>query len=210
MVENGTRDHLRELAIHRSIYQLKEADPHTFGIPRLCGDAKEAMVEIQADEYGVGGPDEPHAALFARTLDLLGLEAAYGAYVDAVPGITLTTGNLISLFALHRQWRGALAGHLALFEMCSVVPMGRYAATIRRLGFPERAARFYDVHVEADERHQVVGRDRLAGGLADIEPLLRGEIVFGARALDLVERRFATHLLDRWADGASSLRQPTA
>src|SRR4051794_39965790 len=148
MQDHGSIEHLREFAVHRSIYQLKEADPHTFGIPRLVGRAKAAMVEIQKGEYGDGDPAQVHATLFGQTMTDLGLDPSYGRYLDHVPGVTLTTGNLISLFGLHRRWRGALVGHLALFEMSSVIPMGRYAATIRRHGLPETAAQFYDVHVE--------------------------------------------------------------
>ena len=43
-----------EFAVHRSIYQLKEADPHSWALPRLDGRAKAALVEIQTDEYGRG------------------------------------------------------------------------------------------------------------------------------------------------------------
>jgi hypothetical protein len=206
LLEHGEAMHLREFAVHRSIYQLKEADPHTFAIPRLVGSPKAAMVEIQKGEYGDGDPAAVHATLFATTLRHLGLDDRYGAYVDHVPGVTLTTGNLISLFGLHRRWRAALVGHLALFEMSSVGPMGRYAAAIRRLGYPEEAARFYDAHVVADQHHQVVGRDLLAGGFVDEEPALGGEVVFGARALAAVEGRFAEHLLGCWTRQASSLR----
>ena len=49
-------------------YHLKEADPHTWAIPRLPGRAKAALVEIQADEYGGGRPEWMHAELFARTM----------------------------------------------------------------------------------------------------------------------------------------------
>lgn len=166
------------------------------------------MVEIQTGEYGNGDPSAMHAVLFADTLYLLGLDERYGAYIDHVPGITLTTGNLISLFGLHRRWRAALVGHLSLFEMSSVEPMGRYAETIRRLGFPEGAARFYDEHVTADAHHQNVGRNLIAGGLVDDEPILGGEVVFGARALASVESAFSRHLLDCWARPTSSLRRP--
>src|SRR5689334_12913581 len=31
----ATLEQFREFAVHRSVYQLKEADPHTWGIPRL-------------------------------------------------------------------------------------------------------------------------------------------------------------------------------
>ena len=123
-----------EFAIHRSAYQLKEADPHTFAIPRLGGPGRSAMIEIQADEYGGGRPGEAHAELFAAAMTDLGLDATFGHYVDRLPGSTLATDNLVSLFALQRRLRGALIGHLALFEMCSVTPMSRYLAAARRIG----------------------------------------------------------------------------
>ena len=36
----GSLDELREFAVHRSAYQLKEADPHTWAIPRFTGASK--------------------------------------------------------------------------------------------------------------------------------------------------------------------------
>ena len=131
--------------------------------------------------------------------------AAYGTYLDRLPGSTLSTCNLVSLFGLHRRWRGALVGHLALFEMSSVGPMGRYQAALERLGLGRSATRFYEAHVVADERHQEVAQHDLVAGLIDDEPFLGGEVVFGARALAAVEGRFAQHLLDSWAAGRSSL-----
>ncbi|HVW35254.1 MAG TPA: iron-containing redox enzyme family protein [Acidimicrobiia bacterium] len=208
MVERGTLDQFREFAVHRSAYQLKEADPHTWAIPRLSGRAKSALVEIQADEYGGGQPGESHAELFAATMVALDLDPAYGAFLDRIPAPTLATVNLISSFGLHRRWRGALIGHLAAFEMTSVEPMGRYAAAARRFGLPDAAAWFYDVHVLADAHHQEVAATDLAGGLAESEPGLAADILFGARALMAVEERFARHLLDAWTAGRSSLRPP--
>jgi hypothetical protein len=55
METSATLDQFRELLIHRSAYQLKEADPHSWAIPRLAGPAKAALVEVQADEYGGAG-----------------------------------------------------------------------------------------------------------------------------------------------------------
>ncbi|MGA2970231.1 MAG: iron-containing redox enzyme family protein, partial [Acidimicrobiales bacterium] len=52
--DDGTLDQFRELCVHRSAYHLREADPHAFGIPRLTGDAKAALVEMQYDDYGYG------------------------------------------------------------------------------------------------------------------------------------------------------------
>jgi hypothetical protein len=208
MLERGTLKDFREFAMHRSAYQLKEADPHSWAIPRLCGAPKAALIEIQSDEYGGGRPGEAHAELFAVTMAELGLDTTYGAYLDRLPGATLATTNLVSFFGLHRRWRGALVGHLAVFEMTSVEPMGRYSQALQRLGLSEAARRFYDVHVEADARHEVIAATDLAGGLARAEPELAADIIFGARALMAVEERFAGHLLQSWAAGRSSLLVP--
>ncbi len=206
--ERGTLGQVRELAVHRSAYQLKEADPHTWAIPRLTGGPKAAMVEIQADEYGGGVESEMHCSLFATTMDELGLDSTYGAYLDLLPGTTLATVNLISLFGLHRRLRAALVGHLAIFEMTSVTPMGRYADALARLGVAPAGQRFYRVHVEADAVHQTVAAHDLAGQLACDDPALADDVLFGARAVTAVEARFTEAVLGCWGAGRTSLRRP--
>ena len=207
MAEVGTLEQMREFCIHRSAYQLKEADPHTWAIPRLAGGAKAAMVEIQSDEYGAGLEADMHSELFAHTMAVLDLDPAYGAYLPRLPGTTLATVNLVSMFGLHRRWRGALVGHLALFEMTSVLPMGRYSRALERLGLDAEARRFYDVHVAADALHEVIATERMAASLAADEPQVAADIVFGAKAVMLVEATFAGSLLDAWSAGRSSLLQ---
>jgi len=205
LLEQGTFCQFQEFCVHRSAYQLKEADPHTFAIPRICGEAKAAMVEIQHDEYGNGDGDEMHSTLFAATMTALHLDPVYGVYVDRLPGTTLATVNLVSMFALHRRWRGALIGHLAVFEMTSVEPMGRYSRTLDRMGIGLEARRFYDVHVEADVRHGIIALERMVTGLMEAEPHLGADLLFGAAAVLMVEGRFAHHLLDAWSESRSSL-----
>ena len=205
---HATIDQVRELAVHRSAYQLKEADPHTWAIPRLAGGAKAAVVEIQCDEYGGGREAQMHSSLFAVTMAELGLDNGYGAYLDWIPGFTLATVNLISLFGLHRRLRGALVGHLAIFEMTSVIPMGRYSQALARLGLGEEARRFYDVHVLADAHHQHVAAHDMAGRLAAEEPALADDILYGARAVMAVEARFTEEILERWNSQQSSLLRP--
>jgi hypothetical protein len=205
----GTPDQFRELAMHRSAYQLKEADPHSWALPRLWGPPKAALVEVQADEYGGGDPERIHARLFADALDALGLDDNYGAYLDVLPGVTLATVNLMSLFGLHRRWRGAIVGHLAAFEMTSSIPNRRYATGLRRLGVDDpRATAFYDEHVTADAVHENVAAVDLAGGLVRQDPDLLDDVLFGARALVELEARWAAHLLENWEAGRSSLAPP--
>lgn len=206
VLANGTRLHAKELAVHRSGYQLKEADPHTWAIPRLTGRAKAALVTIQADEYGGGDSAEMHASLFEDAMRCLDLDPTYGAYVDRLPAVTLATCNLISMFGLHRRLRGALVGHLAGFEMNSVGPMDRYSTWLEAIGVPAEGRRFYDIHVQADEVHQHIAVDDLVGGFLEACPDQADEVLFGAKALATVERAFAQHVLDSWTHGRSSLR----
>ena len=207
---HGTLAQYQELLIHRSAYQLKEADPHSWAIPRLSGGPKAALVEIQVDEYGGGNPDRVHAHLFARTMAALRLDAGYGAHVGALPGITLATVNLMSCFGLHRRNRGKVVGHLALFEMTSSIPNRRYATGLRRLGVDDPAATaFFDEHVTADAVHENIAAVDLAGGLVRAEPPLIDDILFGARALVELEGRWATALLDAWAEDRSALLSAT-
>lgn len=206
---DGTLEQLCEFLMHRSAYQLKEADPHSWALPRLSGRPKAALVEIQADEYGGGRPERMHARLFADAMDAFGLDSHYGSYIERLPGVTLATVNLMSLFGLHRRRRGAIVGHLALFEMTSSVPNRRYASAARRLGPDDpRATEFFEEHVEADAVHESVAAVDLAGGLARDEPVLTADILFGARAVIALDGLWSAALLDAWDKGETALFSP--
>ncbi|MFN8163388.1 MAG: iron-containing redox enzyme family protein [Solirubrobacterales bacterium] len=204
----ATREQMLEQVVHRSAYQLKESDPHSWAIPRLSAVPKAALLEVQFDEYGGGKSDRMHSVLFERTMAGLGLDGTYGAYLAFLPGVTLATVNLMSGFGLHRRRRGALVGHLAAFEMTSSIPNRRYGNALRRLGHGREVTHFYDEHVEADAVHENIAAWDLAGGLARAEPEVAADILFGARALLTLEGRWAAHLLDGWGKGETSLRMP--
>jgi hypothetical protein len=200
-------DQFREFVMHRSIYHLKEADPHTWAIPRLRGRVKAALVEIQADEYGGGRVERMHSELFRATMRGLGLDDSYGAYLDRVPAITLAISNVMSLFGLHRRHRGALLGHLAALEMTSSLPNRRYGRGLRRLGGDEATVRFYDEHVQADAVHEQIAAHDMCGGFMDAQPSLAGDVLYGAACVLTLDRLFAEHVLERWRRSDTSLRQ---
>ncbi|MFE2642583.1 iron-containing redox enzyme family protein [Streptomyces nigra] len=206
--DEGTLGQLREYAALRSLYHLKEADPHAWVIPRLYGRAKAAMVAIEFDEFGGGRADEIHAQLFADLMADLGLETAYGHYVDSAPAEMLATVNLMSLFGLHRALRAALVGHFASVEVTSSPGSRRLAEALERAGAGPAAVRFYAEHVEADAVHEQVVRHDVVGGLLEEEPGLEADVVFGIRATGHLEDRLAARLLAAWRDGGSALRTP--
>jgi hypothetical protein len=207
--EVGTLEEFREFVVHRSAYQLKEADPHSWAIPRLDGPAKAALLEVQFDEYGSGRAERIHAQLFADSMQALGLDNSYGAYIDRLPAETLATVNLMSMFGLHRRWRGAIVGHLAMFEITSPGPNRLYARALRRLG-NEAATEFFDEHVEADSIHENIAAYDMAQALAIAEPALAGDILFGARALLALDAIWAERVLEAWRLGESSLHPVAA
>jgi len=204
----ATLEQFREFAVHRSAYQLKEADPHSWAIPRLSGRSKVALVEVQFDEYGGGRPERQHARLYAGVLEALGLDSGYGAYLDAIPGTTLATVNAMSMFGLHRRLRGAIVGNLAALEMDSTVPNRRYGNALRRFGFGAEATLFFDEHVEADAVHEALAAHDLAAALAEDDPEVGADILFGARAMTLLDVRVAERALASWAAGRTSLLRP--
>jgi hypothetical protein len=206
VARKATQDQLLEFLVQRSIYTLREADPHSWAIPRLTGRPKAALVEIQADEYGGGDPARVHATIFARTMEGVGLDTRYGVYVDSVPAVTLASLNMMSMFGLNRRLRGAIVGHLAAFEMTSSIPNRSYGDGFRRLGYGTDVTWYFDEHVEADAVHeQIAGRD-LAGTLAEDDPTLLADIMFGAAACLVVDDLMGDFILESWMSGRSSLR----
>jgi hypothetical protein len=118
----------------------------------------------------------------------------------------MPANNLMSLFGLHRRWRGALLGHLAAYEMTSTGPNRAYGNGLRRLGGDEDATAFYDEHVEADAVHEQIAAYDMCGSFCAAEPELAGDVLFGARCALALDAAWAGYVLDRWAAGESSLR----
>jgi hypothetical protein len=208
--DEGTWEQMREYFVHRSLYHLKEGDPHAFAIPRLIGQAKASFVAVEFDEYGAGRGARVHQELFADLMEAAGLDSTYLGYLNDVPADALASVNLMSLFGLHRELRGAAIGHFASTEITSSPGSRRLVDALTRMGAPQPCIEFYREHVEADAVHEQVVRTDVVGDLVAREPLLDGDVVFGIKARDVVEDRLANHVMDCWAAGRSSLRRPLA
>lgn len=203
--DEGTWDQIREYFAHRSLYHLKEGDPHAFAIPRLQGQAKASFVAVEFDEFGGGRGDRVHQQLWADLMSAAGLDPSYLGYIDRVSAETLSTVNLMSMFGLHRSLRGAAIGHFAAIEITSSPGSARLVAGLRRMDAPEECVHFYAEHVEADAVHEQVMRHDVVGDLVGREPELAVDIVFGMRALDYLDDLAAEKMLAAWKRGESSL-----
>ncbi|WP_454788966.1 iron-containing redox enzyme family protein [Mycolicibacterium lutetiense] len=208
--DEGTWEQMREYFVHRSLYHLKEGDPHAWLIPRLSGQAKASFVAVEYDEYGAGSAARIHQNLFADLMREAELDDRYLGYLDTVPAESLALVNLMSMFGLHRRLRGAAAGHFAATEITSSPGAQRLVAALERLGAPEACIRFYREHVEADAVHEQVVRHDVVGDLVRREPDLDSDVVFGMRAFAAMEDRLADHLMKCWLAERSSLCRPLA
>jgi hypothetical protein len=206
--ERGERWQMREYLAQRSLYHLKEADPQAWAIPRLHGRAQAAYVAIEYDEYGGGRPQRAHSRLFATMMRELGLDAAYGAYVPAACAEALAVVNLMSLFGLHREHRGALVGQFAAVEVTSSPASRRLAEALDRLGVREAGTDFYREHIEADAVHEQLVRREVIGALLEDEPELQDAIAFGLAASLRADERLGAHLIECWQHEHTSLRAP--
>lgn len=201
---HGTWQQMREYFVHRSLHRLKEADPQAWVIPRLTGQAKASFVAVEFDEYGAGHAAHMDQRLFAELMAAAELDDAYLAYLGAVPAVSLTVVNLMSMFGLHRSLRGAAVGHFAAAGITSPPYSRRLADALEGMDAPGPCTKFYREHAcvpENDTAFEVVG------DLLEAEPELNEDVVFGIRAHDIVENRLAEHMLKSWAAEETSLLQ---
>lgn len=206
--DKGTWEQAREYFVHRSLYHLKEGDPHAWAIPRLTGQAKASFVAVEYDEFGAGRGARVHQQLFSDLMAAADLDPTYLAYIDSVPAEALAVVNLMSLFGLHRAYRGAAVGHFAATEITSSPGSQRLVDGLQRLGAPEACVDFYREHVEADAVHEQVVRFDVVGDVIASQPRLERDVIFGMRAFDAVEEHLAEHLMQAWRSERTSLRRP--
>ncbi|CAN5375302.1 iron-containing redox enzyme family protein [soil metagenome] len=203
-----TVEQWREMLVLRSASQLKEADPHTFAVPRIPGAAKVAFMEIQFDEYGSGDPTAMHSELFGQAMEAVGLDRSYGGYADAWPAPVLLANVTLAWLAGRRRWAPAVVGHLTMVEMTSALPCKLYVAGARRLGLPDQAWHYFDAHVEADAAHEQVAVRDLCGSLVVEDPQTLPTLLVGAVAGLHVEGLVAEQSMAAWQQGRSCLRAP--
>ena len=195
--DHGTVEQVRESMILRSAYQSKEADPHTFAVPRFSGPTKRVFTELQSGEYGVGHR-RSHAELFGDALVGLDLDPTPNAHVDACTGPALAISNLVTLGAMQRRLRGVVLGQLSLFEMGSVIPNQRMVDCCDRLDLDERVRLFFHVHVLADTEHQVMVEASFLVEYPRIDPKQVDNLLLGMRARSLIDHALARNAVPSW------------
>jgi len=203
--DSGTIDQFREFCVHRSAHQQRTLDTETYVPLRRVDENEAAKVMIQFDEWGVVASGRVRANFLAAAMTALGLDPSYGSYVEILPGVTLATANLATMFALHPHWRAALVGQLAVAELTSTESMERYRHALFRFGLDSVGRRFVQTDVLVDSRRPLLARSQVVTGLLGAGPRFGDDLLFGVAAVMMLEQRFGDHLLDSWTESQSSL-----
>jgi hypothetical protein len=181
---------MQEYFIHRSLYRVRECDPHSFGSSRQC----ECPSRVTKQSFG-------------DLMTKAGLDASHLGYIDRLPAQSLAVVNLMSLFGLHRAHRGAAAGRLAAAETATNQAAGLLRQALERISAPRPCIEFYREYAEISADLEGSAHEEVSALIAR-EPALEPDVVFGIKAQQLVEKRLTEHLVTSWRAGRSSLRRP--
>lgn len=209
---HGSWHQLREYLVHRSLDHLSGPDPHAWAslrlrTPRLTGRSATA-VAVESHDFGTRCGGHLYQQMFTDLMVAARLEPGYLAYIDVVPAEALAVVNLMSLFGLHRSYRGAAVGHFTANAITSGTDSRRLFEALERMNAPGPCRWFYRQQAEADAARERVVRADVIGDLLGREPDLEPDVVFGMRAFSVVEDRLSAHLMRCWSVGDSSLRRP--
>ena len=161
------------------------------------------MVEIQADEYGGGSAQRMHSELFAGLMRDLDLDATYGALWDEAPAAAFASVNTMSLFGLHRRWRGAALGHLAARRddlVRAQPPLLRRACAGSASTSGRRSSTTSTSRPTPSTSRSP--RSTCAARWSPRSPALLPDVLFGAACSLAMDGVAAHHLLGAWEAGA--------
>ena len=152
----------------------------------LSGPAKLEMAVNYWDEMGNGSLEEVHTELHHEMARALELEPPHREFE---PTASLRRGALGGLLATNRHLQPEMVGALGVIELQAGPRCRRVLTAFDRLGLPEEARPFYEVHAAVDPRHGKDWLDKVVASLADAPGFAAG-MVRGAQWRVLVNRWF--------------------
>ena len=196
---DGTLEQLHEFVVHRSAYQLKEADPHTWAIRGCAAAEGRARRDPGRRVRRRAARSRPRDAVRRRDGRPRARRAATAPTSSTSRPITLATVNLMSMLGLHRRRRGAIVGPPRAVRDDVVAAEPRYAAAAAPPRASPTAAR-PSSSTSTSRPTRCTRRSPsvdLAGGLVRQEPELAGDLLWGAAARG-DRGPLGAHLLDAW------------
>jgi hypothetical protein len=140
---------------------------------------KRAKLELARnywDEMGRGNPKGMHGPMLDALVTALGLEPTID---DTLPE-SLALANAMTAMATNRRYAWHSVGALGVIELTAPGRSGCTAAALRRLGFPPKVRRYFDLHASLDVRHSAAWNAEALRPLVEEDPARARAIAEGA------------------------------
>ncbi len=153
----------------------------------LTGSAKMELGTNYWDEMGNGDPDAVHTVLHDRLVEAIDMPRIPR---EDMPEPALERAALGGLVTTNRWLQPEMLGALGLLELQAGPRCRLVLQAFDRLGAPQAAYPFYEVHAEVDPRHGKDWLDKAVGPLTEEHPQWAARIVRGAWWRSAVNRAF--------------------
>jgi hypothetical protein len=175
MSEAGYR---RLLAI-ASLDGLVEASQLSRTLGGPGNEVHAVMTRLLTEEYGFGRLQRKHSSFFEAMLADRGMSTRPEGYFDLVPWEVLATINHSFLLSERKRWFLRYVGGLLQTEVSVPSAFTPYRAAAGRLGLPEKAMGYWDLHIKVDISHGRWMLDDVAMPLVERYPDDAWEILLG-------------------------------
>lgn len=169
----------RRLLAIASLDGLVEASQLSRTLGGVGNEIHAMMTRLLVEEYGGGRLSRKHSTFFSAMLTELGMSVAPEAYFNLVPWEVLAAINHSFLLSERKRFYLRYVGGLLHTETSVPASFDNYRAAAERLGLPESARGYWELHIREDERHGRWMLHDVALPLAVKYPREAWEIVFG-------------------------------
>jgi hypothetical protein len=143
---------------------------------KLPRRAKLELARNYWDEMGRGNPKGMHGPMLDALVKALGLSPS----IEATLPESLALANAMTAMATNRHYAWHAVGALGAIELTAPGRSACTAAALRRLGFPPRVRRYFDLHATLDVRHSAAWNAEALRPLVEEEPARARAIAEGA------------------------------
>ena len=150
--ELGEAGYCRMLQI-TSLDGLVEASQLSRMLGGVSNEIHAMLTRLFLEEYGGGRLPRKHSTYFQAMLSELDLRTEPEAYFDVVPWEILANINHSFLLSERKRYFLRYIGGLLYTEVSVPSSFCHYSSAARRLGLPQSAMGYWDLHVREDERH---------------------------------------------------------
>jgi hypothetical protein len=152
------RDHAglagyRRLIEIASLDGLVEASQLSRTLGGVSNEVHAMLTRVLVEEYGGGRLQRKHSSFFTVMLQELGMRTEPEAYFDTVPEEVLATINHSFLLSERKRFFLRYVGGLMYTEVSVPAAFANYRDAAARLGLPEAARGYWELHIREDERH---------------------------------------------------------